>query len=222
MTPPMPTVDTIEVADPPETWRAAGFDVDDNATCRVGGVRIRLVGRERGRRILSWTLRDATVTSPDLDGLPTAASTARPCEPARHPNGVLQIDHVVLVTPDPARTTAVLRAAGFEPRRTRHTDQYGPPFLQVFFRAGEVIVEVIGPEEPSGDGPAAFFGLAYTVADLDATAALLRDALGTPKAAVQPGRRIATLRHKALGLSVPTAFLSPGPDALGHEQGPAR
>jgi hypothetical protein len=31
-----------------------------------------------------------------------------------------------------------------------------------------------------------------------------------PKSAVQPGRRIATLRHKQLGLSVPLAFMSTG------------
>jgi catechol 2,3-dioxygenase-like lactoylglutathione lyase family enzyme len=207
-----PTIDTIEVADPPEAWRAAGFDVEPDGLCRVGRVRIRLVGRERGRGIVSWSLRDATVEHPEPDGLPTSLSAAEPCEPGRHPNEVLQIDHVVLVTPDTARTTAVLEAMGFEPRRTRHTDQYGAPSLQVFFRAGEVIIEVIGPEEPGGDGPAAFFGLAYTVADLDATAGVLGDALGTIKQAVQPGRRIATLRHRLLGLSVPTAFLSPEVD----------
>jgi hypothetical protein len=75
-------------------------------------------------------------------------------------------------------------------------------------------VELIGPAEPSGDGPAAFFGLAFTVADLDATKAMLDDALGEPKDAVQPGRRIATLRHKQVGMSVATAFMSPGDDAL--------
>lgn len=215
-----PTIDAIEVADPPEAWRAAGFDVDPDGVCRVGRVRIQLVGPGRGKRILSWSLRDAMLERPALDGLPTSISTAEPCEPGQHPNGVVQIDHVVLVTPDTGRTTDALRVSGFEPRRIRHTDQYGPPFLQVFFRAGEVIVELIGPEEPSGDGPAAFFGLAYTVTDLDATAALLGDALGAAKQAVQPGRRIATLRHTAIGMSVPTAFLSPDPDAPDRQLGP--
>ena len=99
-------------------------------------------------------------------------------------------------------------------RLTRHTDTYGAPFQQTFFRAGEVLVELIGPEEPSGDGPATFFGLAFTVTDLDAAADLLGDALGNAKDAVQPGRRIATLRHKLLGISVAIALMSPGPDAL--------
>jgi hypothetical protein len=57
--------------------------------------------------------------------------------------------------------------------------------------------------------------LAYTVQDLDATARLLGENLGRVKDAVQPGRQIATLRHKEFGMSVATAFMSPGVDAPG-------
>jgi hypothetical protein len=53
-----------------------------------------------------------------------------------------------------------------------------------------------------------FWGLAFTVRDLDACAALLGDTLGSVKAAVQTGRRIATLRHTDVGLTVPIAFMS--------------
>jgi hypothetical protein len=202
-----PTIDSIEVGDSPAAWQAAGFSVDDDGTCRVGPVRIHLVGREDGKRIRSWSLRGLAAPV-DLDGLNTGGSDAAPCEPAVHPNGVEVIDHIVLVTPDTARTTKALGAIGLDPRRTRETDQYGPPFVQTFFKAGDVVVELIGPQEPSGDGPAAFFGLAYTVTDLDATKTLLGEHLGDPKDAVQPGRRIATLRHKPLDVSVATAFMS--------------
>ncbi len=82
---------------------------------------------------------------------------------------------------------------------------------QVFFRLGEVILEVIGAPDKSGEGDAGFFGLAHTVADLDAVAKLLGPALGNVKDAVQPGRRIATLRHRDVGMSVATAFMSPEP-----------
>jgi hypothetical protein len=218
------TVDEVIVGDEPEAWTAAGFTVDDDGTCRVGHVRIRLVGRERGKRIRSWSLRgvdtdalDGDPTGGDItniDGIPTTASAQPWCEPAEHPNGALIIDHVVLVTPDQQRTVARFESIDLPPRRTRQTDTYGAPFLQTFFRAGEVILELIGPEEPSGDGPAGFFGLAFTVADLDATAALLGDGLGDIKDAVQPGRRIGTLRHKQFDVSVATAFMSAGPDAL--------
>jgi hypothetical protein len=210
-----PTIDEIVVADEPETWEAAGFTVDDDrTTCRIGTTRVRLVGRADGKRIQRWSLRDATVSETSIDGLATEVSDAPPVEPAEHPNGALLIDHVVLFTPDPARSIAALEAVGLAERRTRETDTYGAPFLQTFFRAGEVIIELVGPAEPTDDGAAIFFGLAHTVADLDATKALLGDALGDPKDAVQPGRRIATLRHKLVGSSVATAFMSAGLDAL--------
>jgi hypothetical protein len=212
------TIDTVTVADEPATWEAAGFSVDGDGTCRIGHVRVALVGREHGKRILGWTLRGVP-TGPDhgdsglddsgLDGLATAITDAEPCEPAVHPNGAELIDHIVLLTPDRARTLAAFGSVGLEPRRTRETDQYGAPFVQTFFVAGEVIVELIGPAEPSGDGATGFFGLAHTVHDLDATKALLGDHLGAVKDAVQPGRRIATLRHKDVGMSVATAFMSP-------------
>jgi hypothetical protein len=209
-----PSIDEIVVGDEPDCWRDAGFTVDEDGTCRIGHVRVRLVGRDGGKRIRDWSLRDAdrgAFADGQLDGLPTRATDEDPCEPAVHPNGSVLIDHIVLASPDPGRTTAAFEAAGLAARRTRATDTYGAPMLQTFFRAGEVIVELIGPQDPSGDGPTGFFGLAHTVEDLDALARLLGPALGRPKDAVQPGRRIATLRHKDLDISVPTAFMTPDP-----------
>mgnify|MGYP000432162976 CR=1 FL=1 len=46
------SVDEFEVADTADSWTAAGFAVDPDAVCRIGGVRIRLVGRERGTGIV--------------------------------------------------------------------------------------------------------------------------------------------------------------------------
>jgi hypothetical protein len=211
-TPDAPRLDELVVADSPESWETAGFAVDDDGTCRIGSVRVRLVGRSRGRRILEWSLRG--VDDGPIDGIPTRSSERELCRPADHPNGSVNIDHVVLLTPDNARTTAAFESFGLRARRVRETDQYGAPFLQTFFRAGEVIVELIGPEQPSGDGACTFFGLAHTVRDLAATKAVLGEHLGEIKDAVQPGRRIATLRHGPLGMSVATAFMSPVPDSL--------
>ncbi|MGC2678564.1 MAG: glyoxalase, partial [Mycobacterium sp.] len=42
------SVDEFEVADPADAWMQAGFGVDSDAVCRIGGVRIRLVGRGHG------------------------------------------------------------------------------------------------------------------------------------------------------------------------------
>lgn len=206
-----PELDELVVGDEPDAWRGAGFTVDDDGVCRVGSVRIRLIGRADGKRIRSWSLRGLPAGTDGVDGIPTTVSGQPACEPAEHANGALSIDHVVLLTPDMGRTTDNLEALGIGLRRTRDVDssQYGFPAKQCFFRIGEPILEVVGAAEPNGDGPAAFFGLAYTVADLDALPALYEGALGRVKEAVQEGRRIATLRHKELDLSVATAFMSP-------------
>lgn len=210
-----PELDALVVADPPEAWEAAGFAVDGDGTVRVGSVRVRLVGRERGKRIVSWSLRGIDPGVDDVDGLSTSASDAPPSSPAAHRNGATVLDHLVVVTPDTDRTVGVLSGLGLELRRTRRmpAEQYGFDGTQSFFRLGDPILELIGPREPSGDGPCGFFGLAWTVRDLDALAADLGPALGRVKDAVQPGRRIATLRHKDLGMSVATAFMSPEPTA---------
>jgi hypothetical protein len=207
-----PTINALVIADPPEAWADAGFTVDDDGTCVVGQVRLRLVGRDGDRkRILSWSLRDVASGIEMIDGLATTTSDEPMPEPVTHANGADLIDHVVITSPDVDRTIAALNRAGLDPLRTRHVDpeQYGFEARQTFFRLGEVILELIGPNEPQGDGPATFFGLAYTVSDIDALPALYGEHLGRVKNAVQPGRRITTLRHKDLGLSVATAFMSP-------------
>jgi len=206
-----PELDELVVADLPESWVEAGFAVDGDGTCRVGAVRVRLAGPSAGKRIVGWSLRGLPDGfGSDLDGLPTAATDREACEPAVHPNGVRSIDHVVAVTPDVDRTVAAAAHAGIGARRTRQvgTEQYGFEGIQTFFRIGEPIFELLGPLEPAGSGPAGWFGLAYTVDDLDALAERFGPALGRVKDAVQPGRRIATLRHEDLGISVPTAFMT--------------
>ena len=208
-----PELDELVVADPPEAWEAAGFVVDGDGTCRIGTVRVRLAGREAGKRIVGWTLRGLPAGTTEIEGLPTTPSDRPAPAPADHPNGATALDHVVVLTPDTERTVRSLGSLGIDLRRSREVpaEQYGFEAAQSFFRLGEPILELLGPREPTGDGPAGFFGLAWTVADLDALAEQLGPALGRVKDAVQPGRRIATLRHKEVGMSVATAFMSPEP-----------
>ena len=204
-----PAVVEIEVADKPDAWRAAGFSVADHCA-HVGSIAIRLVGRsDDSTGIRSWSWSDLSSDGP-IDGLTTHTAPRSAVTPGAHPNGSTIVDHVVVVTPNLERTVPAFEARGLDVRRTRHTDQYGPAFRQVFFRGGETIIELIGPDTPAdGDDRAAhFYGLAFTVADLDAVAEELGDGLGSIKDAVQDGRRIATLRHTTYDISVPIALMS--------------
>lgn len=207
-----PRLVSLLVADPPEAWADLGFTVADSGST-VGGVHHELSGGP-GKGVLSWSLDGVTLPggSGDLDGLPTAVAAPPDGDEHPHPNGVVEIDHLVVATPDMDRTVAAFEQAGMRALRRREAEAYGSAMVQTFFRLGPVVLEVVGKPEPQGDGPARFFGLAFTVADLDATAAYFGERLHAPKEAVQPGRRIATLDNTA-GTSVAMAFMSPEPEA---------
>lgn len=199
------TVDEILVADPPDAWTAAGFTVTDGL-CRVGGVCIRPVGRDGGTGIIGWSLRG--VDADALDGIPTTTSNAPPTTPARHPNGATGIDHIVLLSPDLGRTVTALSAFGVQPRRERLGELGGRPIRQIFYRFGAVIIEVVGSPDATGEGPSTLWGITYNVTDIDETAAFFGEHTTPVKDAVQPGRRITTVRHQDFGMSVRTAMLS--------------
>jgi hypothetical protein len=201
---------SLNVGDPPERWQDLGFTVVDG-TCRVGDVL--LVPDGAGRKVVSWVLEGAG----SLAELPaTPGSTDRPAAPAStaHPNGVISLDHLVVTTPDLTRTVAAIEAAGIGLRRRRETGPEEDPRIQAFFRLGATILEVVGPAATTGPGLARFWGLAFTVVDLDATATFLGPRLQLAIDAVQPGRRIATLDPSA-GSTVPMAFLTPDPGRTG-------
>ncbi|WP_123023363.1 VOC family protein [Mycolicibacterium stellerae] len=205
------TVGGLEVADPADAWTRAGFSVDSDAVCRVGGVRIRLAATfNTGTGIVGWSLRGLPTDDPpdDLDGIATTRSVADGVAPATHANGVTAIDHVVLLSPDLNRTVDALAAVGVTPRRERDAELGGRPIRQIFFRFGEVVIEAVGSPETASEGPSTLWGITYLVADIDATAAFFGDRATPVKDAVQPGRRITTLRHHDLGMSVRTAMIS--------------
>jgi sensor domain CHASE-containing protein len=76
-----------------------------------------------------------------------------------------------------------------------------------FRRLGPAILELVEAIDAPA-GPARFWGLVVVVTDLEALAARLGDRLGSIRDAVQPGRRIATVRESA-GLGQAVAFMSP-------------
>jgi len=120
---------------------------------------------------------------------------------------------VVMMSPDMNRSRAALAGTGFEARRTREYEMKGTAMEQTFFWMGDVILELVGPAQPGGEGPASLWGLAFVADDLEATVANLGDTCSESRVAIQKGRRIASLRHKDLNITVPIAFMSPHVDA---------
>jgi hypothetical protein len=179
-------VETVRVGDAPGVWKGLGFVVDGDE-CHVSGVRLLLGADEPG--LAAWAHRPLAELTDELPETPD------------HPNGVREIDHIVLLTPHLDRTIEELTADGVDLRRMRDA---GGGRQQAFFRLGPVILEVVGDTD---DPEPRLWGITFTVEDLDATAAFLGDRLRPAKEAVQPGRRIATLDRSA-GSTVPIAFMS--------------
>lgn len=196
-----PILRELALGDAPQAWSALGFAVA-GAACRIEGVTLGLTGAGGG--VLGWTL-EGEGDGP-VDGLPTTwvAPGAGAAAPAgAHPNGITRIDHLVVLTDALERTTDALTAAGAEVRRVRTQGR-----RQAFLWLGDVICEVV----EGGDGPPRFWGLTLVSADLEATAERFGPLVGRVRDAVQPGRRIATVRREA-GLGAPVALMSP------HEKG---
>lgn len=223
----MNRVRAILVDDDPAAWERAGFALDgDGRTVRLGEAAIELAGgsdpdRDAGRGITGLRIEApepptverldglaVTWVTPDGDGDGEVSSATLDT----HPNGATGVDHVVVTSPALERTVAAFEAAGMACRRVREAGTAERPVRQAFFRTGATILEVVSgapidPPPAVDDAPSRWFGLALDAEDLDRAAALLGDGIGPARAAVQPGRRIATVRHEALGVSVPLALM---------------
>ena len=198
-----------------EPWIALGLPRGEDGSITIGQVRLRFEADRPGGLHSLGVAGGPEPLPPMVDGV--ALHEASPPSPALAGSlGAIGIDHVVVSSPDLARTTAALSGAlAIEPRRTRtEPTGSGERLHQVFFRLGPVILEVVGPSAAApapatADAPARLWGLVLVVADLGAAAELLGpDRLGPAKAAVQPGQFIATVRSTA-GLGLPVALLTP-------------
>ena len=201
----------ISLAVDPAPWRALGLDVLDDGTTQVGFVRLRF---DAAADALGVAMLDGSADVPaTIDGVAAYAAEVPDDESPAHPLGALRIDHVVIGTPDLARTVGAFEAALRVPVRRVRTEPTGSGarLHQAFFRLGEAVLEIVGPPEVDparADDPARLSGLVLTVTDIDDACRRLGErVVAPPKDAVQRGRRIATVRRDA-GLGWPVALIS--------------
>jgi hypothetical protein len=216
-------VEWLAVSGDPALWRSLGFVVTDDGLVPLHGTSLQIVSPARPSAepsaepsgLTAWGVSGLWSVSGldadpgatlDLDGLPT--SSVAPMSPvyADHPIGATGLDPVVVMTSDLERTsTAIAGATGCELKRIREIGSMRQGFHRIG-RGGLIVELVERPEIPAG--PAAFWGLVVIVDDLDAACELLGpERISAPKDAVQPGRRIATIRNDA-GLGLPVALMT--------------
>ena len=205
-----PRVEWLTVSGDPDAWRSLGLVVTDDGHVPLHGASLRIVAPDESAvpsGITDWTLSGIPAHHATIDGL--ATSVVPPTIPvfASHPLGAIGLDHVVVMTAQLDRTSAaIVEATGCELKRIREVGSMRQGFHRI--GSGGLIVELVErPEVP--DGPAAFWGIVINVDDLDVACTLIGDdRISPPKDAVQPGRRIATIRND-VGLGLPVALMTP-------------
>ncbi len=203
-----PKVEWLNVVGEVDTWRSLGLAVTDGGMIPLIGTSIRLVAGDSGDAsgIVGWALSGVDRAKSDVDGL--ATELVEPSTPmySEHPLRASGIDHVVVLTPDLERTSGAIAAStGCELKRIREVGTMRQGFHRIG-RGGLIVELVERPDLP--DGPASFWGLVLIVEDLDAAFHLIgADRISAPKDAVQPGRRIATIRAD-VGLGLPVALMT--------------
>lgn len=197
-------VEWLTIGGDRERWRALGLTVGGEGLVPFLFTSLRIVDGEHGIR--SWALSGIDPAIHDIDGLPTTVVDESPPAIAQHANGAVELDHVVVLTGSLDRTCgAIADATGAPLKRVRELGDVRQGFHRI--GRGGLIVEVVERSE-AGDDPASFWGVVLNVSDLDAAAAVAGpDLIGVAKDAVQPGRRIATVRSEA-GLGLPVAMMS--------------
>ena len=187
----------LEVGGSIEPWRRLGLQFDIDNSCRIGQVNL-LIDEHAPSGSLKWAFDRPLAT---IDGISSGIAHA-PSEFVS--DDFVRVDHVVVMTDSLERTSsAIVEIARLEQRRVREA---GDGVRQAFHRSGEVIIEVVQTRSSVGTSLWGFVLVANNLDDM--VERLGGDALSAPKAAVQPDRRIATVRS-SVGLGVNVALMSP-------------
>lgn len=204
-------VEWLTVAGDPDVWRSLGLAISADGLVPLFGTSLRIVAPTRTDEVglVGWAISGIASDTTDIAGLPTETVVPQAPAFASHGLGAVELDHVVVFTGhmDPV-STAIEQATGCERKRVRELGSIRQGFHRI--GRGGLIVEIVEhADSDARDG--SFWGLVINVDDLDAAAALLgSDHISEPKDAVQPGRRIATIRSE-VGLGVPVALMSRDP-----------
>ena len=144
---------------------------------------------------------DGVQSGADLDGIECAEFISTP-DGLESSDSL--IDHVVVMTNNLERTCeAVTEVTGCPLKRVREVGET----RQGFHRVGEggVILEVV---ERADVSRTSLWGLVIATPSFDDLVQAAGDLVSEPKDAVQPGRRISTVKAKA-GLGIPVALMTP-------------
>lgn len=199
---------------PVEPWSRLGFAVresSDGPSVSVAGLGFRFVEDASGSvesAVTGWTLVGATSGPDDVDGIATRWIDEPTMSPVPENRvHVSSIDHIVIMTGSLDRTSeSIDRILGAPRKRVRDA---GGGVRQGFHRAGDIILEVVERPDLDPNTVASLWGVVFVVDDLDATVGWLGpDAVSAPRDAVQPGRRIASIRRE-VGLGLPVALMTP-------------
>jgi catechol 2,3-dioxygenase-like lactoylglutathione lyase family enzyme len=156
----------------------------------------------------------ARVKAAALDFALAPGRTGAAPSPALAESAVPGLDHIVVHTPNPDRALGLYGAKfGLDLRLDRSNEAWGA--RQLFFRCGETVFEVgASLKAPVSDAPDRFGGLAWRVADPEATHARIAAAgfnVSEVRQGRKPGTHVFTVRDAPGG--VPTLMLSAEPIA---------
>jgi hypothetical protein len=217
-------VEWLTIAGDLDAWRSLGLSATDDGLIPLFGTALRIVSPDAASAmtgvaggpsvaledvqvgIVGWALSGIDDTTTSIAGLATTVVEQMAPIFATHALGARSIDHVVVMTGELEETTgAIALATGCELKRIREVGKIRQGFHRI--GRGGLIVEVVQHEDDDRS-VTEFRGLVIIVEDLDVACAQLGpDRVGEPKDAVQPGRRIATIRS-SVGLGTAVALMS--------------
>jgi hypothetical protein len=198
-------IEWLRVGGDPLKWQRIGCEVTLDGRIPMLFCSL-MIASDAPLGLAAWGISGIDPEISEIDGI--ATFSVDPLEPVlcQHPNGGTELDHVVVMTNSLDRTCGAITAATGAPlKRIRDLGSMRQGFHRI--GRGGLIVEVVERPEIT-ESAAALWGVVINVADLDHAVAMIGpDLIGAPKDAVQPGRRIATVRTEA-GLGTAVALMS--------------